>query len=306
MQALEDHPMITAGKFWQKTRNWLDRKPAPAARTPRIGLALGGGFARGIAHAGVLRVLAEHNIPIDAIAGVSAGSVVAAAFASGASVTEIEAAGKQMRFKDVARWTISKLGLAGTDRMIGFMNRLLKVQRFEEMQIPLAVVATDLGSGKPVVFRTQGEVISPIRASCSFPGLFQPMRYENRYLVDGFVSMEVPAHPLRSMGATHVIAVSIPNVKVAVDPSSMLAVIDRCFQAMSHRLEREWRQHADLVIEPDVSHVPWDAFDSADKLIALGEQAALAALPDIKRWFASPREVTDRLPRASRVSLLRG
>src|SRR5271165_559497 len=205
MQAFEDHPMITAGKLWQKARNWLDKRPAPQPRTPRIGLALGGGFARGIAHAGVLRVLVENNIPVDAIAGVSAGSVVAAAFASGASVTEIEAAGRQMRFKDVARWTISMLGLAGTDRMIGFLSRLLKVQRFEEMQIPLAIVATDLGSGEPAVFHDRGEVISPIRASCSFPGLFQPMRYENRRLVDGFVSMEVPAQPLRRMGATHVI-----------------------------------------------------------------------------------------------------
>lgn len=251
----------------------------------RIGIALGGGFARGIAHIGVLRVFEEHRIPVHCISGVSAGAMVAASFASGASTAEIELVGRAMKFRDVARWTVSRLGLAGSDRMISFLSRLLRVGRFEDMKIPLAVVATDLATGKPVVFREQGEVVTPIRASCSFPGLFLPVRHQNRYLVDGFVGMEVPAAPLRLMGATHVVAVNIPNAKEAVDPGNLFSVIDRCFQVMCTRTEGEWRRSSDLVIEPDVAHIGWDAFASCHKMIEAGERAALAALPVIQRWL---------------------
>jgi NTE family protein len=132
-------------------------------------------------------------------------------------------------------------------------------------------------------------VVTPIRASCSFPGLFMPLRYQNRYLVDGFVGMEVPAQPLRRMGATHVISVSIPNAKEGLDPTSMFSVIDRCFQVMSGRLEGEWRRHSQLVIEPDVAAIGWDSFASAHALIELGEKSAQAALPTIQSWLALPR-----------------
>jgi NTE family protein len=256
-----------------------------ALQEPRIGLALGGGFARGIAHIGVLRVFEQQGIPIHAIAGVSAGAMVAAAYASGSSPNEIELIGRSMKFSDVARWTLNRLGLAGSDRMISFLGRLLKCNRFEDMKMPLAVVATDLATGSPVVFREKGEVIGPIRASCSFPGLFLPLRYDNRYLIDGFVSMEVPAKPLKSMGCTHVISVNIPNGREAVDPSSMFSVIGRCFQVMSYRLEGEWRRYSNLVIEPDCAEVGWDGFASAHKLIETGEKAAFAAIAEIRRWL---------------------
>jgi NTE family protein len=233
----------------------------------------------------VLRVLEAHKIPIHCIAGVSAGAMVAAAYASGANVADIECVGRSMKFSDVARWTINRLGLAGSDRMVSFCGRMLKANRFEDMKIPLAIVATDLCSGKPVIFQDQGEVFTPIRASCSFPGLFMPLRYQNRYLIDGFVSMEVPAHPVRRMGATHVIAVSIPNAKEVVDPTSMFSVVDRCFQVMSERLQVEWRKHSHVVIEPDVADIGWDSFVSAQRLVEMGEKAALAALPAIREWL---------------------
>jgi NTE family protein len=275
-------------KALQKARNWW-RRVGPDRR-PRIGLALGGGFARGIAHIGVLRVFEQNNIPIHCIAGVSAGSLAAAAFASGANSAEIEAVSRSMKFSHVARWTLNKLGLADSDRMVSFCARLLKARNFEHMKIPCAVVATDLATGRPVIFKDHGEVVTPIRASCSFPGLFLPVRYENRYLVDGFVSMEVPAQPLRKMGATHVISVSIPSARETVDPTSLFSVIDRCFQVMSTRLEPEWRGYSDLVIEPDVTGIGWDAFASADKLIAAGEKAALLALPAIQEWLQPPKD----------------
>jgi NTE family protein len=269
---------------------------------PRIGLALGGGFARGIAHVGVLRVLERQQIPIHCISGVSAGAMVAAAYASGASTSEIAQIGRSMKFSDVARWTINRLGLAGSDRMVSFCGRMLKVNRFEDMKIPLAIVATDLCSGQPVVFQDRGEVVTPIRASCSFPGLFMPLRYQDRYLIDGFVGMEVPAQPLRRLGATHVIGVSIPNVKKSVDPASLFSVVERCFQVMSERLQGEWRKHTQLVIEPEVADIGWDSFASAQTLIELGEQAAQAALPTIKGWLGrSEGVVTHRVSSQARI-----
>jgi hypothetical protein len=125
---------------------------------PRIGLALGGGFARGIAHAGVLKIMERYGIPIHCITGVSAGSIVAAAYASGASPEEIGDAGCAMRFSDVARWSIGRLGLAGNERMRQFLQRLLKTHRFEHMRIPLGIVATDLSTGAPVPFAKAGPV----------------------------------------------------------------------------------------------------------------------------------------------------
>src|SRR3954449_5083311 len=125
----------------------------PASAPCKIGLALGGGFARGIAHAGVLKVLEERKIPIHCVAGVSAGSMAAAAFSSGASAAEIAEIGSAMRFKDVARFSISRMGFVNTEPMALFLQKLLKRFRFEDMRIPLGIVATDLATGQPVVFR---------------------------------------------------------------------------------------------------------------------------------------------------------
>ena len=276
------------GNWLGAFRRWYRTPPPPAPQPARsIGLALGGGFARGIAHVGVLRVFEQYEIPIKYIAGVSAGSMVAAAYASGSTSEEIGKIGSTMRFGDVARWSISKMGLVGSERMNQFLQKLLKRFRFEEMKIPLGVVATDLTTGDPVFFRDQGDVLMPIRASCSYPGLFQPLLYEGRLLVDGAMSMEVPSPLLRTMGATHVISVHLPMQQVhGPGASNMFQVINRCFQIMQTHAEKEWRDNSDLVITPDVTGMEWDAFGSADKLIQAGEIAALEAVPKIKAWLA--------------------
>jgi NTE family protein len=247
-------------------------------------LALGGGFARGMAHIGVLRALERHRVPVDFIAGVSAGAVVAAAYASGTTPGEIEAIARSMRFKDVARWTINRLGLAQSDRMAVFLRRLLKVLRFENMRIPLVVVASDLGTGKPVIFRDSGDVVTAVRASCAYPGLFTPVRYAGRYLVDGMVSMEVPASPLRQMSATRVLSVALPSPEV-LDPTSMFSVVNRCFQILTRRTEREWRRCSNLVVSPEVAGVAWDSFGCCGQLIQAGEAAVDAAMPEIEKWL---------------------
>jgi len=243
----------------------------------RLGLALGGGFARGLAHIGALSVFELNRIPIHCIAGVSAGAIVAAAYASGA-----------MRFTDVARGTIARMGIAASERMERFLRKLLKCYCFEQMRIPLGVVATDVVTGEAVIFRDRGDVVLPIRASCSYPGLFQPVRCGERLLVDGAIGIEVPALLARLLGATHVISLHLPMQGAAAMPTNMFHVINRCFQILHSRTEITWRQHSDLVIEQDVRGMEWDAFDSAAQLLKAGEEAARLALPRIQAWARLP------------------
>jgi NTE family protein len=263
-------------------------RPSPtAADRPRIGLALGGGFARGIAHAGVLRVLEQHGIPLHCITGVSAGSIVAAAYASGAPVDDIARVGCSMRFKDVARWGLCRMGFMGTERMKRFLEGLLRTDRFEEMRIPLGVLATDLCSGEAVTFRDSGDVVVPIRASCSYPGLFQPVQAGSRLLVDGAMSVEIPARLARELGATHVISVYLPPPPCQRPPANVFQVVRRCFQIVQGRSDSGWRPETDLVITPDLKAIEWNGFQSGPELVLAGAKAALAALPDIQSWFAS-------------------
>ena len=279
------------GGLGRRLRRPAGFKAAPVAQAApvpmKIGIALGGGFARGIAHVGALNFFEQNGIPIHCIAGVSAGSIVAAAYASGATCDEIARAGSSMRFTDVARWRIGRMGFAGSDRMERFLRNLLKCDCFEQMRIPLGVVATDVVTGEPLVFRDRGDVILPIRASCSYPGLFQPVRCGARLLVDGAISMEVPALLARLLGATHVISLHLPMLGATAMPTNMFHVVNRCFQILHSRTENTWRQHSDLVIEPDVCGMEWDAFDSAQQLIQAGAEAARLALPRIRAWIDS-------------------
>ncbi|MBI3680687.1 MAG: patatin-like phospholipase family protein [Acidobacteria bacterium] len=267
--------------FWGRWRE------EPLEETPGIGLALGGGFSRGIAHIGVLRVLERERIPVRYVAGVSAGAIVAAGFAAGADSHALERVARSMRFKDVARFSLSKLGLVGSDRMEGFLRRAFRVHRFEDMSVPLAIVATDLRSGEPVIFHTEGEIFPAVRASCSYPGLFQPVRHKGRVLVDGAISMEIPAQALRDLGVRRVVSVALPPPAVSQEPGSMFAVVNRSFQIMQQRTEAAWRRHSDVVITPLVNSVAWDDFTQVERLIEAGAQAAEESLPKIREWMDS-------------------
>lgn len=278
-------------------RVWGGPEPGPAAARPMLGLALGGGFARGVAHAGVLRVLERERIPVGAIAGVSAGAVVAACYAAGADSHELEKIARELKLSHLAAWRVGRLGLMRTDRMEAFLRRVLAVHHFEQMRIPLSVVATDLSTGEPVIFR-EGEVFHPVRASCSYPGLFHPVRHEGRLLVDGAISMEVPAQALPEDPRLRVVSVVLPAPREQA-PDSAFGVVQRCFQILTRRGEHHWRRESDLVIEPHVHGVRWDGFTQFQALIEAGMAAAEAALPRIRRLLAagSPEWLA---PRASR------
>src|SRR5262249_43081900 len=150
----------------------------------------------------------------------------------------------------------------------------LQRYRFEEMRIPLGILATDLSTGEPVCFHGSGDVFVPVRASCSYPGLFQPLRHEGRLLVDGAMSMEIPAQLARLLGATHVVSVPLAARPGHRPPSNVFQVVNRCFQIMQARSEDAWRRASDLVIAPDVRGVEWDGFACAPELLKAGEAAA--------------------------------
>jgi len=276
--------------------------PRPhAGKTPAIGLALGGGFARGIAHVGVLKVLEEENIPIAFMAGTSVGALIGAAYCSGLSAAELEEVAIRARFKHFARWTLSRFGIADNQRMIGFLNTVLKVKTFEELRIPLAVTATDFSSGQGVVFRS-GPLVDPVRASCAYPGMFLPVKIGERWLVDGMLAHSVPAWPLREMGAKRIIAVHLKgNWARTNGPRHLLDVVGQCFEIAQEMNCSLWKPAADLVIEPNVNGYKYDAFDHAAELVKCGELATRAALPELRKW-AQPKAAPAARRRAVRVA----
>jgi len=254
---------------------------------PGIGLALGGGFARGFAHLGVLKILEQHRIPVSHIAGTSVGSIFGAAYASGAPLARILAASRTIRFRDIARWSMSRLGLASNHRLADLIERVFESKQFEDMKIPLAVVATDLASGEPVVFR-QGPLVEAIRASCAYPGLFEPIQIGTRCLADGGLVAPVPTQAARQIGAALVIGISVGNQDESrVSPKNIFQVVARAVAAAQRHQADTWERFADLVIRPDVQGISWDDFGRANEAIAAGESAALAALPRIKKLLSA-------------------
>lgn len=279
-------------------------EPAPR---PKLGIALGGGFARGLAHIGVIKVLEEEQIPIDFVAGTSVGSVIGAGYASGVSAKELDEIAHLVRFKDFSRWTFSRFGLFSNDKMAIFLSKILRCKTFEELKIPLAVAATDIISGDAVVF-TSGDLVDPVRASCAYPGMFQPVQIGSRLLVDGLLAHAVPAMPLREMGAERVLSVYLAAHWVKPrGPRHVFDVIGQCFSIAQDRMCGPWRAASDLVLEPEIGDFGYDDFARATDLIRAGEVACRAAMPTIRQWFtatlpqpAQPQSAAATLPAAAK------
>jgi NTE family protein len=252
---------------------------------PRVGLALSGGFARGIAHVGVFRVLQAAGIPIDCAAGTSVGSLIGAAFCAGVPLERMEKVGLETKFADFGRWTPSWLGLATNRRMEAYFERMTPVRTFEEMTIPFAIAATDLNAGVAVYF-TKGPLLPPMRGSCAYPGLFVPVQYDGRTLVDGFLAAPVPVEGAFLLGADIVIAVYLEAGGVE-NPRTVGDVISRSFTIIQGKADIAWRQQADVIIEPDVRPYVWDDFTKTPELIAAGEAATIQALPQIRAKLAA-------------------
>ncbi len=254
------------------------------ATRPTIGLALSGGAARGLAHIGVLRALTENNIPVDFIAGTSAGSLVGGAWAAGMPLDELEDIGTKLRWRDIGRMTMSRLGVQSNARLEDYLRSRLPIARFEDLTIPLAVVATELHTGQPVVMRDQGDVPFAIRASCAIPGLYIPVTDDSgRQLVDGGVVAVIPASVCRSLGPEIVIAVDVNSEGATfLGPAqSIIGVVIQSMLVVQRTASLYQTAVADMVIKPRVGHIRWDELARAKELIAAGYEAGLASIPDI-------------------------
>ena len=258
--------------------------------TPAIGVALGGGFARGMAHIGVLKVLEQENIPVAAVAGTSVGALIGATYCSGVSIGELIDIAHSVRFTTFARWTLSRCGFATNDRMSSFLKRVLKVKTFEELRIPLGVTATDFNNGDGVVFQS-GPIVDPVRASCAYPCMFLPVQIGERYFIDGMLSHPVPTRPLRTMGADRVLGIHLKGTwTTGGAPRHLFDVMGQSFAIAQDAMSSLWRNAADLIIEPDVAGFAYDDFKRADELIHAGETATRLALPEIRKWLEVPEE----------------
>ncbi|MBC7909878.1 MAG: patatin-like phospholipase family protein [Pyrinomonadaceae bacterium] len=252
---------------------------------PRIGLALSGGAARGMAHVGVLRVLLENNIPVDFVAGTSAGALVGGALCAGMKLEEIEDISRHMRWRDMGRMTLSRLGVQSSARMEEFIRARFPTNRFEELQIPFAAVATDLHTGSAVVMSGEGDVAFAIRASCCIPGWYVPVTDEKgRQLVDGGLVAVIPTAAARSLGADIVIAVDVnaEGAKFLGTPQSAIGILLQSMMVVQRTASAHQLQDADVVIRPRVGHIRWDEVGRADELIAAGAEAARSTIERIK------------------------
>ncbi|MBS1839625.1 MAG: patatin-like phospholipase family protein [Acidobacteria bacterium] len=247
---------------------------------PRVGLALAGGFARGIAHIGVIRVLQQAGIPIDCVAGTSVGALIGAAYCAGVSCDDMQASGLNTNFTDFGRWTPSWLGLATNQRLEKYLARMTPVKTFEELKTPLAISTSDINEGVTVYY-TSGPIMPPLRASCAYPALFVPIQYDGRTLVDGFLTAPVPVEGAALLGADVVIAVYL-EAGSAGTPRTAVEVISRSFNIIQKHADIAWRQQADVIIEPEVHAFAWDDFSKTPELVKAGEEATMRALPEIQ------------------------
>ncbi len=262
---------------------------------PKVGLALGGGGARGFSEVGVLRVLEQEKIPVSFVAGTSVGSLVGALYADTGRVLDAEFHAVSVAEEDLfdyRAFAVFSGGFVRGDRLRRFLGENLKSRSIEQMKIPFAAVAVDVATGRVVAFR-RGPIAPAVHASCAIPGVFVPVEIGGRTYVDGGVVNPVPADVARSMGADVVIAVSIPALARSTVPSNPVAVAYQSVMIMSAEIGRLRAREADVVISPDVGDVAYDDFTQKKRLIAAGEEAARRALPQIRALLAAK---TRRVP----------
>lgn len=263
----------------EKFRGFARRENESGAAPPKIGLALAGGFARGIAHIGVLRVFRDAGIPIHCVSGTSVGALIGAGYCAGVTPERLQEIGQATTFADFGRWTPSWLGLATNHRMEKYLARMTDVTTFEQLKIPLSISATDINAGITIYY-SAGPIAPPLRASCAYPGLFVPIQYEGRTLVDGFLTAPVPVDGARLLGADVVIAIYLESGGIE-NPRTAVDIISRSFNIIQRHADIAWREQADVIIEPDVTSFAWDDFTKTPELVAAGEAAAMKALPEI-------------------------
>jgi NTE family protein len=261
----------------------------------KIGLALGGGGAKGLAHIGVLKVLERNGIPIDYIAGTSIGAMVGAYYAASRDVKYVERVALNSNMNQFASLMIELTrygGLVRGNKVMAYLEKSLDGIDFSELEIPFAAVATELNCGESVYFEKKGDVATAIRASISYPPVFAPLKIKNKLYVDGGLSCQVPVKKVFDMGADVVIAVALENdyifKKREFDKETAFGntyrVLNSSIKVLVKRLGEYDTKDADVIISPKVGTLrTWMDFGKSNRIIKIGENAAQKSMKDIKK-----------------------
>lgn len=279
---LDENKFIT-DYLWKRTI-----RLAPPER-PKIALVLGGGGARGLAHIGVLKVLEEEKVPIDMVVGTSVGALVGAVYCAGEPMGKLEKMGEMINWNeltDLSQSSIVKLfvseQLLSTEKMEQYLDEKIGKKNFQELEVPFACVATDLVTGERVVFR-EGEVALAARASATIPGIFDPVEYRHRYLVDGGLYDNIPTDVARLMKADIIIAVSVSADYSKNDVSNVFSILMQSIYIQGRQLEYERAKVADIMIKPNVGDVSAVDLGRSRECIDAGISATRMMVPEIKR-----------------------
>ena len=260
----------------------------PAKRPVKIGLALGGGAARGFAHVGVIAVLEEAGFKPKIVVGTSAGSMVAALYASGKTSAQLQQTALNMDEVAITDWMLPIIGrgMFRGDALARYVNELIAGRLIENMAIPLGIVATDLHSGQAVLFQ-RGDTGTAVRASSAVPGVFVPVKINGREYVDGGLVAPVPVRFARQMGADLVIAVDISNPPEANSASDTLQILLQTFSIMGKTINQYELKDADVVVRPSLTGLKSGDFSARQRAIDSGRAAMLAALPALRAKLES-------------------
>lgn len=250
----------------------------------KIGLALGGGAARGIAHIGVLKALKERNVPVEYISGTSIGALIGAYYAFGKSPEEIEELIPELNFRKILNLTLPRKGFVSTDKIKSMILRDIGDVRVEDAKIPLAIVATDIQSGEQFVFK-KGPLTTAICASVCVPGIFIPVEYQGRTLVDGGLTENVPISPLEDMGAGLTIAVNLNGVRQYPEPEDIISILGNAMDIAIDKRTNKQLEEADFVISMDLSRFTrLDNSQKAHELVDVGYDYAAEIIEKIF-WY---------------------
>ena len=260
--------------------------PAPR-KVPKLGLALGGGAARGFAHIGVIQVLEENGIKPDMVVGTSAGSVVAAFYASGKTGAQLQWLADSMDESQLTDWTVPFMsrGMLSGEALGRYVNSQLNGAKIEDLKMPLGIVATDLQTGDGILFR-RGDIATAVRASSAVPSAFEPVRIGNREFVDGGLVSPVPVRQAREMGANVVIAVDISTDPEGSPASDTFQILMQTFNIMGKSLNTLVLKDADVVVKPALMGVKSADFAARRRSIEAGREAMLKQLPRLKEILA--------------------
>lgn len=255
--------------------------PPAVPVAPRIGLALGGGAARGFAHIGVIQVLEEQGIKVDLVAGTSAGSLVAALYASGLSGREMAVLAENMDEGAITDWAFPTRGLIRGEALARYVREKTGAKQIEQMKLPLGIVATDLSDGSGILFR-RGDTGAAVRASSSVPAVFQPVKIGGREYVDGGLVAPVPVRYARQMGAEMVIAVDISSPPEEKPGSDAIRMLLQTFSIMGRSINHFELREADIVLRPKLDGVGSADFGARKRSVQAGREIALSMLAQIK------------------------